>query len=191
VTTIELTDRAQAAEATLADPPTALLVRQAKAGSEHAYEVLYRRLSPRVYALCLRMSGDSELARELVQDVFVKAWQGLGRFRGDAQFSTWLHRVAINVIMQDRRTKARRSGREELTDEIGRFDKAAVTSLPGMRIDLERAIAALPGGAKEALLLRDVHGYKYREVAVMMGVAVGTVKAQVHRARKMVREAMA
>lgn len=172
-------------------PATPVLVREAKAGSEEAFEALYRRTSPRIYALCLRMCGDPDVATDLVQDVFVKAWQGIGRFRGDAKFSTWLHRVALNVVMQDRRSKARRGSREELTDEITRYDRAVTTAMPGTRVDLERAIATLPEGAREALVLRDVQGYKYREVAVMLGVAVGTVKAQVHRARRMVQEQLA
>ncbi len=173
------------------DTPTAALVERAQNGDEYAYGALYQRTVPRIYALCLRMCGDADHAQELTQDVFVKAWSGLGRFRGASKFSTWLHRVAVNVVLEDRRTAARRRSREVLTDVWERYDKAVVTSMPGTRVDLERAIAKLPEGAREVLVLRDVQGYKYREVASMLGVAVGTVKAQVHRARKMVQETLA
>jgi RNA polymerase sigma factor (sigma-70 family) len=166
----------------------ASLIEQAQGGDERAYGDLYQKTVPRIYALCLRMCGDGQHAEELTQDVFVKAWSGLSRFRGDSRFSTWLHRVAVNVVLEDRRTMARRGKREVLTDSMERYDKAAVEAMPGTRVDLERAIASLPDGAREVLLLRDVQGYKYREVASMLGVAVGTVKAQVHRARKMVQQ---
>lgn len=171
--------------------PMDTLIERAKDGDERAYAMLYERSVPRIYALCLRMCGDGQQAEELTQDVFVKAWSGLARFRGDSRFSTWLHRVAVNVVLEDRRTAARRGKREVLTDTWERYDRAAVEAMPGTRVDLERAIAELPDGAREVLLLRDVEGYKYREVASMLGVAVGTVKAQVHRARRMVQQRLA
>ncbi len=170
---------------------TEQLVERAQGGDERAYRTLYEQTMPRVYAVCLRMCGDAERAEELTQDVFVKAWMGLSRFRGDSRFSTWLHRVAVNVVLEDRRTAARRRGREVLTDDWDRYDRAVVTTMPGTKVDLERAIAELPEGAKQVLILRDVQGYKYREVAKMLDVAVGTVKAQVHRARKMVQAKLA
>lgn len=184
-------DSAEARVNEIDEVTTATLVERAQGGDERAYRTLYQRSVGRVHALCLRMCGDGDRAEELTQDVFVKAWSGLGRFRGESKFSTWLHRVAVNVVLEDRRTSARRKGREVLTDTYERYDRAAVSAMPGTRVDLERAIAQLPDGAKEVLVLRDVHGYKYREVATMLGLAVGTVKAQVHRARKMVQETLA
>jgi RNA polymerase sigma-70 factor (ECF subfamily) len=166
------------------------LVKEAQRGDARAFEEIYRALVGRIYALCLRMSRDAQRAEELTQDVFVRAWERLGSFRGEAKFSTWLHRLAVNVVLQAGRAASRRSAREEVMEDPGRYLKRAERSMPGTRLDLERAIAALPDGAREVLVLRDIYGYKYREIAEMQGVALGTVKAQIHRARRMVREAL-
>lgn len=164
------------------------LVRRAQAGDVGAFEALYRRLVNRVFALCLRMSADEGMAEELTQDVFVRAWERIGSFRGDSQFTTWLHRLAVNVVLQDRRARARRGAKEQATDEPERYGRVARRAMPGTRVDLERAIASLPPGAREVLILRDIEGHRYQDVARMTGVTLGTVKAQIHRARKLVRE---
>lgn len=182
--------REVSAETPDAGPTTEELVRRAQAGDRRAFEEVYRRLHPRIYALCIRMAGDARRAEELTQDAFVRAWERLGSFRGDARFSTWLHRVAVNVVLQSRRTRGRRRDRELLTDDLARYGTRAREAMPGTRLDLEKAIAGLPDGAREVLVLRDIQGYKYREIAEMVGVAVGTVKAQIHRARKLVQEAL-
>ncbi len=165
-------------------------VREAQRGDAQAYEAVYRACVGRVYSLCLRMVGSAPEAEELTQDVFVRAWQRLETYRGDSRFTTWLHRLAVNVVLQHRRTQGRRWARETLTDDPAKFGHAAGRATPATRIDLERAIETLPPKAQEVLILRDVEGYKYREVAELTGVAVGTVKAQVHRARRMVQEAL-
>ena len=136
------------------------------------------------------MSRDSQRAEELTQDVFVRAWERLGSFRGESQFTTWLHRLAVNVVLQAGRSSSRRKAREEVTEDPGRYMTRAKEAMPGTRLDLERAISGLPDGAREVLILRDIYGYKYQEIAEMQGVALGTVKAQIHRARKMVQEAL-
>ena len=164
------------------------LVREAQGGDSGAFEVLYRRLVGRIYALCLRMVRDGQRAEELTQDVFVRAWERLESFRGDSKFTTWLHRLAVNVILQAGRSKARREARETLVESPGDYLKRVKEEFPGTRMDLERAIAGLPDGARRVLVLRDVYGYKYNEIAEMQGVALGTVKAQIHRARKMMKE---
>ena len=164
------------------------LVRRAQAGDARAFEGIYRLTADRMYALCLRMSGDGQEAVELVQDVFVRAWERLGSFRGDSLFTTWLHRLAVNLILQDRRSKARRRAREVTAPDLDSFGRAARRSMPGTRVDLERAIAALPDKARRVLVLRDVEGYKYAEIAEMTGVSLGTVKAQIHRARGLIKE---
>ena len=164
------------------------LVQGAQAGDSRAFDALYRRLVGRIYALCLRMARDAQRAEELTQDVFVRAWERLGSFRGESKFTTWLHRLAVNVVLQEGRTKGRRESREELTDDPEMYLKRVKREFPGTRMDLERAIAGLPDGARTVLLLRDVYGYKYDEIATMQNVALGTVKAQIHRARRMVRE---
>lgn len=169
---------------------SAELVRRAQDGDTRAYEQLYRELVDRIYAVCLRMTADSDRAMELTQDTFVRAWERLSSFRGDSRFSTWVHRIAVNVVLQDRRSRSRRETMVSTTDDLERYGTAAAEAMPGTRIDLERALAVLPPRAREALILRDVKGYKYREVADLTGTAVGTVKAQVHRARKLMREAL-
>jgi RNA polymerase sigma-70 factor (ECF subfamily) len=167
---------------------TGALVEKAQSGDSQAFEALYRRLVGRVYALCLRMARDAQRAEELTQDVFVRAWERLGSFRGESKFTTWLHRLAVNVVLQDGRSKGRREAREELTADPGEYLGRVTEVFPGTRMDLERAIASLPEGARKVLVLRDVYGYKYDEIAKMQDVALGTVKAQIHRARKMMRE---
>jgi RNA polymerase sigma-70 factor (ECF subfamily) len=166
------------------------LVQQAQQGDMEAFEALYRRTSDRVYAVCLRMSGDTDRATELVQDVFVRVWQKLPGFRGDSQFTTWLHRLTVNLVLQDRRSRGRRESREVGAADLERFGRAARRAMPGTRVDLERAIAGLPEKARRVLVLRDVEGYKYDEIARMTGVSLGTVKAQIHRARGLVKEAL-
>jgi len=165
-----------------------ILVQRAQARDPRAFEALYRRLVGRIYALSLRMTRDPLRAEELPQDVFVRAWERMESFRGESRFTPWLHRLAVHVILQEGRAKGRRESREHLVadpaDYLGRVQK----EMPGTRVDLERAIAALPEGARTVLVLRDIHGYKYEEIAQMQGVALGTVKAQIHRARKMVKE---
>lgn len=166
------------------------LVGRAQSGDALAFEEVYRRTADRVYALCLRMCADAEEAAELMQDAYVRAWERLESFRGDSQFMTWLHRLTVNVVLQSRRTKGRRRAREVTEVDLERYGRTAVAAMPGTRVDLERAIAALPEKARAVLVLRDVQGYRYDEIADMTGVSLGTVKAQIHRARKLVQEAL-
>lgn len=170
--------------------PIEALVRRAQDGDVRAFESLYRRTSDRVYSVCLRMSGDAEQATELVQDVFVRVWQKLPGFRGDSQFTTWLHRLTVNLVLQDRRSRGRRRAREIQSPDLDYYGREARRSMPGTRVDLERAIAGLPEKARRVLVLRDVEGYKYDEIAQITGVTLGTVKAQIHRARGLVKEAL-
>jgi len=166
------------------------LVGRAQQGDARAFEEVYRRTADRVYAVCLRMCADADEASEMVQDVYVRAWQRLTSFRGDSLFTTWLHRLTVNLVLQDRRSKGRRRARERAEADLEHYARAAVVAMPGTRVDLERAIAALPTRAREVLVLRDVQGYKYDEIARMTGVSLGTVKAQIHRARGLVKEAL-
>jgi RNA polymerase sigma-70 factor (ECF subfamily) len=156
-----------------------------------SFEALYRKHAPRVYALCLRLAADESLARELTQDVFVAAWKALPEFRGDANITTWLHRIAVNAMLMQRRSERRRLARvgpaadveDEEANELleGRVDARDV----GTAIDLERAIAALPPGVRRAFVLHDVEGYTHEEMATMTGLAAGTLRAQLHRARQL------
>jgi RNA polymerase sigma-70 factor (ECF subfamily) len=166
------------------------LVREAQAGSAAAFERLYRKHGRRVYAVCLRMVSDPNRAEELMQDAFVRAWNAIDSFQHRSAFGTWLHRLAINVVLSDMRAEKRRSSRELLLGERDEFEQEVRDAMPETRVDLERAIAMLPSGAKEVLILHDIEGYRYREIAELIGVAEGTVKSQLSRARRLVREAL-
>ncbi len=166
------------------------LVRSARDGDVAAFESLYRRHHGRIYGLVWRLSGgDSALAEDLLQESFVRAWQKLDSFRGESQFGTWLHRLSANVALSDRRTRVRRARHEAPLDELA--ERTAVGSrdvFAAQRSDLEKAIARLPERARTVLVLYDIEGYGHAEIAAMTGMAVGSSKAQLHRARKLVRE---
>ncbi len=166
------------------------LVRRAQEGDVSAFEQLYRENVSRVYALCLRLSADANRAEEFTQDVFIRAWEKLGSFRGESAFTSWLHRLTVNVVLSQRRSEGRRAAHEVTTDDLSYFDGEAKTSLPGVGIDLERAIETLPPGARTVFVLHDVEGYKHEEIAQLTGRAEGTCKALLHRARKLLREAL-
>jgi RNA polymerase sigma-70 factor (ECF subfamily) len=172
-------------------PPVASdTVRRAQQGDVGAFEKLYRENVDRVFALCLRMSADSGRAQELTQDVFVRAWEKLGSFEGKSAFSTWLHRLAVNVVLGDRRSDGIRVGKVFTTDDLEAYETPSRPPDPGHAVDLERAIATLPPGARAVFVLHDVEGYKHEEIAELHGLAVGTCKAQLHRARRLLREAL-
>lgn len=162
----------------------------AKAGETSAFEELYRMHRGRVYALCVRMTRDETEAEDLTQEAFVRAWKKLGTFRGDSAFSTWLHRLTVNLVLTNRRSHSRRISRVSTTDDLTRYDKKGQASRPDLKMDLEQAIAKLPDGARKVFVLHDVEGYRHREIADMMGIATGTTKAQLHRARKLLREVL-
>jgi RNA polymerase sigma-70 factor (ECF subfamily) len=166
------------------------LVRAAQNGDLVAFEQLYRDNVARVYALCLRMAGEPTLAEELTQDVFVRAWQKLSTFRGESALSTWLHPLTVNVALSERRSRRRRAARITTTDDLASFDKPGRPAAPETGLDLERALGRLPEGARSIFVLHDVEGYKHDEIASLVGVATGTSKAQLHRARKLLREAL-
>jgi RNA polymerase sigma-70 factor, ECF subfamily len=169
----------------------AALVRAAQAGDAAAFERLYRLHVGRVYALCLRLAGDTSRAEILTQDVFVRAWRKLASFAGRSAFSTWLHRLAVNVVVEEMRADARRNGRVVMMEDLGPVDAPGREAPPGTALDLERAIAALPAGARLVFVLHDVQGYRHEEIAALTGLAVGTSKAQLHRARRLLREELA
>ena len=155
-----------------------------------AFEELYRDNVGRVHAVCFRLAGDAALAEELTQDVFVRAWQKLPSFRGDSAFSTWLHPLTINVALSERRSRRRRLARVMPTDDLTPFERPGKDGGPETGLDLERALGELPEGARAVFVLHDVEGYKHGEIAELIGVATGTSKAQLHRARRLLREAL-
>ena len=164
------------------------LVTRAQAGDVQAFEQLYRDNLGRVYALCFRLAGNPTLAEELTQDVFVRAWQKLGSFRGESAFFSWLYPLAVNVALSERRARRRRTSRVFNTDDLTPFDRPERPPGPEGGFDLERALGALPPGARAVFVLHDVEGYKHEEIAELTGVATGTSKAQLHRARKLLKE---
>src|SRR5688500_15661032 len=154
----------------------------AAAGDRRAFERLYRMHLNRVFSLCMRMAADRARAEELTQDVFVRAWEKLSSFRGESAFTTWLHRLAVNVVLNARKTDGRdRTRYGSIEDEGGEDFAAPATAPPGVRMDLEAAIAKLPPGARKVFVLHDVEGFKHEEIAEMFGVTVGACKAQLHR----------
>jgi len=164
------------------------LVRRAQHGDEGAFRDLYREHVGRIYALCLRLTGDAAAAEERTQDAFIRAWERLRTFRGESAFATWLHRLAVNVVLMERRGSGRRERRVAPASDDPVYEQAATRPAAGERLDLEQAIAALPAGAREVFVLFDVEGYSHEEIARMCGIAVGTSKAQLFRARRLLRE---
>jgi RNA polymerase sigma-70 factor (ECF subfamily) len=179
--------------ATAASPPAedldGPLVRCAGNGDAIAFEALYRRHSGRVYGVILRLvGGHAGRAEDLTQEAFVRAWQALPSYRFESAFSTWLHRLAVNTALMElrsRRSRPQASGDEDALDNVGTPDSAGhVTALS---MDLERAVATLPPRARAVLVLHDVEGWTHEEIATELGMAVGSSKAQLHRARGLLR----
>lgn len=162
------------------------LVEAAVDGSQAAFERLYRLHVGRVHGLCLRMTAQRETAEDCTQEAFVQAWRGLRGFEVRSSFSTWLHRIAVNAVLAHQRRRAELLGQSASVD-----DEVAMTLADPsahdvvLRGDLEAAIASLPTGARNVLVLAGVYGYSHDEVSAMLGIAVGTCKAQLHRARQL------
>jgi len=160
-------------------------VARAAAGDVRAFEAVYRTHLPRVHSLVRRMTGGRD-ADELTQDVFVRLWQKLATFRGDSSFTTWLHRLAVNVVIERFRSDQARRARLHDGEEI--FEMLAGPALTrDLGMDFEAALEKLPDGAREIFVLHDVEGYKHHEIATMLEISAGTSKAQLHRARMMLR----
>jgi RNA polymerase sigma-70 factor, ECF subfamily len=162
------------------------LIQRARKGDSTAFERLYREFSGRVYGLCLRMTKDPAMAEDCVQEAFINAWRALDRFEIRSSFSTWLHRIAVNVVLGKRR-------RPSFTAEASLESEALEASewsldTPVEESEIEEAIAGLPDGARDVLVLSGIYGYSHGETAQMLGVAEGTCKAQLHRARKLLKE---
>ena len=166
---------------------------RACAGDHGAFEAIYRRYCGRVYGLCLRLCADVGEAETATQDTFVRAWHKLDSFAGSGSLGGWLRRLATHAVADMRRQRRRR---ERLIEELPLVSAAAEGVGPGrvrsgLSIDLERAIARLPAAARTVFVLHDVEGFRHREIAELMGTAAGTSKAQLHRARKLLRVMLA
>ncbi|MES2525387.1 MAG: RNA polymerase sigma factor [Gemmatimonadota bacterium] len=164
-------------------------VAAAVAGDRRAFERLYRLHVDRVYSLCARMLGDRTLAEELTQDVFVRVWEKLPQFRAESAFATWLHRVAVNVVLSHRKS-AGIAGARIVGDDEAIETTASRPVAVGDRMDLDAAIAGLPAGARTVFVLHDVEGFTHEEIGVQLGITPGGSKAQLHRARLLLRRAL-
>ncbi len=161
----------------------------AAGGDRRAFERLYREHLDRVYSIAVRMLGDRMLAEEVTQDVFVRVWQKLPSFRGDSAFSTWLHRVAVNIVLTRRKSAGVQQDRTP--DDHQAIDQSPARPVSvGDRLDLESAIAALPPGARQIFVLHDVEGFTHEEIGAQLGITSGGSKAQLHRARLLLRTAL-
>ena len=177
------------ASATPADVDRALAL-AAAGGDSTAFEALYRRHAARLHGVVARLVGyDRARAEDLVQEAFVRAWQALPAYRFESAFGTWLHRLAVNTALMDLRARRGRpglDGDDEALDHVGPADSAGHGT--ALALDLERAVATLPPRARAVLVLYDVEGWKHEEIADALGMAVGSSKAQLHRARGLLRE---
>lgn len=172
-------------------------IHAAQRGDAAAFASLYDAHAPRVHAICLGISGDRDAAAELTQDVFVRVWENLDGYRGDSAFATWIHRVAVNTVLESQRTVRRRSLRVMIASDLRGIDDATRAELPdipttaydtGLAIDLEQAILRLPDGARAVFILHDVEGYQHAEIGERLSIAEGTSKAHLFRARRLLRE---
>jgi RNA polymerase sigma-70 factor, ECF subfamily len=162
------------------------LVQRACAGDTRAFERLYREHAGRVYGLCLRMTRDAQLAEDCTQDTFINAWRSLSKFETRSSLSTWLHRIAVNVSLAKRRKSTPVA--DPLSEDEEGMEAEWTLETPVEVKEIESAIEALPDGARDALVLHALYGYSHGEAADMLGIAEGTCKAQLHRARKLLRE---
>jgi RNA polymerase sigma-70 factor (ECF subfamily) len=149
------------------------IIEKAKQGDIGAFEKLYRSHVGRVYATCLRLSGDPERAEEITQDVFLRLWQKIRTFKGQSAFSSWLYRLTVHLVIDRMRWEQRRSKWERVSDDLESYPMPERDSAPETRI---------------AFVLHDIEGYRHEEIAEMAGIAPGTSKAQLHRARKLLRK---
>jgi len=166
------------------------VVRRAQQGDVDAFEAIYRGNSTAIFALCRRMVGDETQARELLQDVFVRAWERLPTFRGQSAIGTWLHRVGVNVILESLRS-TRRDAMRMIAGEEESFGSSSPALQVDARLDIDSALAKLPGGARTVFVLHDIEGYSHDEIAQMTGIAAGTARAQLWRARRALMKALA
>ena len=172
-------------------------IRLAQQGDAMAFERIYSLHSRRVYALCLRMVGNTAEAEDLTQDAFMQLFRKIGTFRGESAFSTWMHRLSVNVVlMKLRKKKLAETSIEETNDpddessglrrELGAPDLLLTGSID--RVHLERAIEQLPPGYKQVFVLHDIQGFEHNEIAGLMDCSIGNSKSQLHKARMRLRE---
>lgn len=186
-----MTNPSVASERTMNAGTAPDVISRAQAGDASAFEIIYRENAPRVFALCLRLSGGTtDDASELMQTVFIQAWRGLSTFRGDSALSSWLHRLTVNAMLESFRSEKRRTARVLSIEDYEDVGAESVRETPDLQVDLERAIAGLPEGARMAFVLHEIEGFQHDEIAKQLGVTTGTVKSQLHRARQLLMKAL-
>jgi RNA polymerase sigma-70 factor, ECF subfamily len=175
--------------------PEGEAIERAKQGDAEAFEVLYNLHKRRVYSLCLRMTSNTAAAEDLTQEAFLQLYRKIGTFRGESAFSTWLHRMAVNVVLMQLRKKGlpvvpleetAENEEEAPRKELGSQDPALEGSIDRLR--LQRAVESLPPGYRTIFVLHDVEGYEHNEIASMVGCSIGNSKSQLHKARMKLRE---
>ena len=173
------------------------LIERAQRGDEAAFAVLFESHKRRVYALCLRMTANTAEAEDLTQEAFLQLFRKISTFRGESAFSTWLHRLVVNVVLMHLRKKGLQqisfdeldtSQDEPVRRDYGDEDRRLMKSVD--RLGLERVIAKLPGGYRTVFILHDIEGYEHNEIAEIMNCSVGNSKSQLHKARMKLREAL-
>ncbi len=161
-------------------------ISRAQRSDTRAFERLYRLHVGKVYGLCLRMTGNVSEAEDCTQDAFIQAWNKLAKFRGDSAFATWLHRIAVNTVLGRMRSSKREQDRIQAVAETSAAPLA--TGDVGELRDLSEAVDKLPAGARHVFVLHAVYGYSHEEAGSMLGIAAGTSKAQLHRARRLLAQ---
>jgi len=189
----DLTDARKAQRARFSEPEA---IERAKHGDVQAFEFLYQMHRRRVYSLCLRMTANTASAEDLTQEAFLQLFRKIGTFRGESAFSTWLHRMAVNVVLMQLRKRGlavvsledtlENTDEEAPRKELGVADRALMGSID--RLQLQRAVETLPPGYRMIFLLHDVEGYEHNEIAEMVGCSIGNSKSQLHKARMKLRE---
>jgi len=163
-----------------------LWIKRAQKSDSRAFEQLYRMHIDKVYGLCLRMTGNVAEAEDCAQEAFIQAWNKLSKFRGESAFSTWLHRIAVNSVLGRMRKSKREQDRIQIAAEIS--PGPATIGDGGNLNDLSDAVNRLPEGARHVFVLSGIYGYSHQEASNMLGIAVGTSKAQLHRARRLLSD---
>jgi RNA polymerase sigma-70 factor (ECF subfamily) len=167
------------------------LVDSARRGSKPAFEALYRNHVGKIYGLCLRMTAHPATAEDCTQETFIQAWRSLPSFERRSAFGTWLHRIAVNAVLAQGRRRREELGQAASADELAEARPDPSVGDTGAAMDLEQAIAGLPAGARQVLVLVGIYGHSHEEAAAMLGLAVGTCKSQLHRARQLLGERLA
>jgi len=178
--------RSMVSRTATAMPDESALIARARGGDTRAFEALYREHVDRVYGLCLRMTGNVSEAEDCAQEAFIQAWKKLTKFRGDSAFGTWMHRIAVNAVLGRIRKSKREQDRIQIVAETA--SPPAPIGDSGELRDLSDAIERLPEGARHVFVLSAVYGYSHEESSNMLGIAIGTSKAQLHRARRLLAQ---